>query len=204
MNAGFASLTKLKEQLLAEALRADTAYDAAITALGLGVAGAFDKFCNRKLARAVATTFTCRADRDHIYLDRYPIESISTVEMKVDQTTGWETQTDFVFNQEEASGFVYWGLFHGNHASQLRFTFTGGYWIDDSEESTGTLPAGATALPEDLRLAWYLQCKKVWEVNDPLGTKLVTPKSEGPALGGLELLPLVQETLKPYRRFQIA
>lgn len=201
MNAGFSSLTILKKHLLAEALRASTKYDVALLALGLGVAGQFEQYCNRKFARTVAATCTCSADRDHFYLDRAPVESVASVELKVDDATGWENQDSLIINTENESGRVYWAAPLWDNNGQLRFTFTGGYWWDQTEETNDSLPSGATALPAELQLAWLLQCREVWANLDKLGINIAEAKEKAFALSGVELIPAARAVLGNYRRF---
>lgn len=207
MNAGLSNLVTLKQQLLAEALRATTKYDAQLEAIGKGVAGLLEKYCSRKFARVEDDTFICSADREAVYLPRYPIEDITAVALKADQETGWETQTSFVINRNDASGHVYWGSYAGPDYAQLRFTYTGGYWFDETEENNDTIPDGATALPDDLRLAWLLQCRLVWQSIDKLGQDIVKTGSSSQfvtgTLAGLALNDQVKELLGGYRRFQL-
>lgn len=208
MNAGLGSLTYLKTQLLAEALREGTAYDAALTAIGQGVAAQFEKHCNRYFARTVSDTFTTSADRPHLYLPRLPVESIASVALKSDPTTGFVTQaSSAIINSNLESGFVYFGGELGAYWEQIRLTYTGGYWFDQTEDASDSLPAGATALPESLRLAWILQCKKVWEVSDPLGGHIVPSKENlqlvGLSLAGLELVPQAKDILHGFIRYAL-
>jgi hypothetical protein len=207
MNAGLSSLNYIKTQLLAEALRAGTRYDVALQLIGTGMAGLLEKFCNRKFARTEVDTFTCSADRDHIYLPRSPVETITSTELKLDETTGWEVQTGFIFNRNDATGHVYWGSLAGPDYGHLRFTYTGGYWFDTTEEGNDTLPSGATALPEDLRLAWILQCRIAWQAIDKLGKDIVATGSSSQfvtgTLAGLALNDQVKELLAGYRRYQL-
>lgn len=207
MNVGLGNLTELKAQLLAKSLRASADFDAVITGIGKGVAGRFQKFCNRKFERAVDATFTCSADRDHVYLDRYPLEAISAVHLRTDAAVGWEAQSNFVINLVEASGKVFWGYAAAPHYGQLRFTFTGGFWFDTTEDATGVMPVGAPGLPEELKLAWYLQCRATWQALDKLGTKIVDVGSGSQFVSGtlntLELVTEVKETLMNHRRLQL-
>jgi hypothetical protein len=205
MNVGLGNLTELKTQLLAKALRASADFDAVITGVGKGVAGRFQKFCNRQFERAVDTTFTCSADRDHVYLDRYPIEAISAVHLRTDAQTGWEEQTNFILNQDERLGKVFWGYQAAPHYGQLRFTFTGGYWFDTTEDATGVMPEGATPLPDELKLAWYLQCRAIWQALDKLGTKITEVGDTGTTtiVAETKLSPEVQAILMAHRRLQL-
>lgn len=207
MNAGLSNLYTLKQQLLAEALRASTKYDAQLQAIGTGVAGLLEKFCNRKFARVEGDTFICSADREAVYLPRYPVEDLTAVALKSDETVGWETQTSFVLNRNDVSGHVYWGGYAGPDYAQLRFTYTGGYWFDETEENEDTLPTGATAIPGDLQLAWLLQCRIVWQSIDKLGQDIIKTGSSATTqigqLAGLALNDQVKELLQGYRRYQL-
>lgn len=203
MNLGLGNLYTVKQQLLAEALRAGTKYDAALTAIAKGVAAQFEKYCNRKLGRVVGATCVCSADRDHFFLDRYPLEDVTSVDLKSDAATGWETQTGFVLNWSASSGHVYWGGYAGPDYAQLRFTFTGGFWFDETEENNDTLPTGATALPDDLKLAWLLQCREIWQHQDKLGINLAEGKDRAFSMATVEMLPQVKEILSAYRRYQL-
>jgi hypothetical protein len=207
MNAGLSNLKFLKAQLLAEALRVTTKYDAPILAIGTGVAAQFEKSCNRKFLRTENATFTCSADRDHVFLDRYPLESVSLVELRTSATTGWETQTNFIQNLDERTGKVFWGYAAAPHYGQLRFTFTGGFWWDTTEEGDDTLPTGATALDADLQLAWILQCRLAWQAIDKIGQDIIKTGSSSNlvsgTLAGLEMLPDVKEKLRTFRRMQL-
>lgn len=207
MNLGLGNLTELKAQLLAKGLRASADFDAPITAIGVGVAGRFEKYCNRKFPRAVNAQFVCSADRDHVYLDRAPIEELVSVELKTDQAVGWELQSNLVANLNELDGFAFFGFQPGPHYGLLRFTFTGGFWFDESEDASGVMPVGAAALPADLKLAWFLQCRAVWNALDKLGTK-ITEVGEGTGtistiIGELKLVAEAEATLLNYRRLQL-
>ena len=198
------SLNFLKGQLLAEALRVDTAYDAALTAIGTGVAGQFEQWCNRKFARVADDTCTFSADRDHFYLPRTPLESIASVELKTGHATDFAAITDAIANSDYHSGLIYFAGGVAHWSDTVRVTYTGGFWFDTSEDATGAMPEGATALPGELQLAWILQCQEVWNKKDKLGLGLAgTDPDKKPSFSTLELLPNVKETLAAFRRYQI-
>lgn len=208
MNLGLGNLTELKTQLLAEALRAGTRYDAAITAIGKGVAAQIENYCNRKFGRVENDTYIVSADRTHIYLPRYPFESISQVEFKSDEVAGWVVQTgNTIVTQNVESGLVFLGAALGPYWSHLRFTYTGGYWFDETEENNDTLPSGATQVPADLKLAWILHCKTVWQAIDKLGVDITKTGSSNNAVSGslaaLELSPAVTGMLGKFIRYAI-
>jgi hypothetical protein len=211
MNAGFSSLTKLKAQLLAEALRASSKYDAALLALGKGVVGQFERYCDRKFLRLENATEIIPADRIQFLLSRFPLESIASIELKDNEADGWVAQTISTYVQtiDHENGIVNLpdAADAGAWWAKLRFTFTGGYWVDETEEGNDTLPAGAFAVPDDLFLAWILQCKTVWQSLDKLGTKIVDvgagSSSVASTLNTLELIPDVKQRLGQYQRYNL-
>lgn len=208
MNAGFATLTYLKSALLAEALRTGPEYDAALTAIGQGVAEQFEKFCNRQFYRTEDATVEFTAAREAFTLPRYPVEEVTFIEIQSTYAAGWAAQSlSLISNVTLKSGVVRFGGTLGSDDDLVRLTYTGGYWWNTNEEATDTMPAGATALPAGLLLSWIEQCKKVWEVYDPLGTGLGKGGSNvailGLSLAGLELLPTVKQTLAPHVRYQL-
>lgn len=208
MDLGLGNLIELKRQLLAPALQAQTAYDLLIQAIGTGVAKRFDKLANRRFARVVNDVCSFTADCDHFYLPRYPLEAVSLIERRDSIQTGWVTlDASTIMQMRESSGMIAFGGTLSSYFSTLRVTYTGGYWYDTIEDGSGSLPNGATKLPDDLKLAWYLQCRAVWQSIDKLGAQLAQAGS-GPgavtnALGELGLVPEVKSVLSSYFRFQM-
>lgn len=194
MNAGFSSLAVLKSHLLAEALRDGTEYDTPLTALGLGVAAAFEKFCNRLFYRTAGDYFYCSGNRDHCFLPRYPVETVTAIALKTDETTGFETQTGLILTRNDPAGYVYWGSTF-SHYAVFRLTYTGGYWWDITEDASDSLPSGATALPDDLKLAWLLQCEDLWRKKDRLGISIATAPNQAAPIPTMELSPQVKALL---------
>ena len=215
MKAGFSNLDTLKQHLLAPALRAGTTYDVQLADLGLGIAGQIEQFCNRKFLRAVAVQEVFPADRCEFSLSRFPVETVATAEVKLTEADGWVTQTtDFIRAIDQAAGIINTGNRDvGPYYGQVRFTFTGGlFWNTlepDDANFPDTLPASATALPDDLKLAWLLQCKHVWQTIDPRGVKIIADAKEGKAVpqqvfGDLDLIPQVKSALTKYQRMNLA
>jgi hypothetical protein len=208
MDLGLGNLIELKKQVLPPVMQAQTAYDLLIQAIGIGVAKRFDKLANRKFARVVNDTCSFSADCDHFHLPRYPLESVSLIEQRDSIQTGWFTRdASTIMQMRESSGMIAFGGTLGSYFSTLRVTYTGGYWYDTSEDGSGTLPSGATKLPDDVKLAWYLQCRKVWQSIDKLGTKILQGES-GPgtvtdSLAALEIVPDVKGILGGYMRYQM-
>lgn len=202
MNAGFGSLTTLKSHVLAGDLATTVDYDAAVSLVGLGVVGQFERHCNRQFARTAGATYTTGADCVAFALPRYPVEVLTQIEFRSTPSDAWVVQTlsGLLSSFDEASGVaVLWSAL-GDRNGQVRFTYTGGYWWDTTEDDSGTLPSGATALPDDLRLAWVLQSQHIWSRRDNLGIAVTQKPDERSKLSDLELVPQVKSILTAYIR----
>ena len=103
------------------------------------------------------------------------------------------------------AGIVDVGGWLGGRYQRLRFTYTGGFWFDTTEDFSGTQPVGSTLRPDELFLAWLTQCEATWQLHDKLGRSI----AEGPEsrrnmnLSGLTLVPEVEATLKNFIRYQM-
>lgn len=203
MNAGFGSLAELKRHILAESVRTRTDWDAALTMIGQGVAAQFDRHCNRLFQRAIACTTSFQADQDHYYLPRYPIETITSIEQRDEMTAGFIAldASQAILQRNDETGLIRFGACLGPYTSIVRVTYTGGYWYDQTDNLTDTLPAAATQLPAEVKMAWLLQVSRVWELKDKLGAGLVTKPEERSNLGKLDLVPEVAHALWPFMRF---
>jgi hypothetical protein len=202
MNIGLGNLTELKGQLLAASLRADTNYDAAITAIGQGVAGQIDHYCNRRFAWLENDSDQFRADRRHYYLKRYPVASITQCQRQDTLTDGWLNLpvTDLIQQWNLQIGYISFIALQGYEFSQLLVTYTGGFWFDTTEDGSGVMPAGATLLPADVKFAWYLQCQNVWRQWDRLGNQIAEAPESQTSGQTLQLAPFVRELLDDHRR----
>jgi hypothetical protein len=202
MNAGIGSLTYLKAALLAAPLRSATDHNTAITALGLGVAARMEQRTNRRFYRTVGDTWVVDAERTAFVLPRYPIESLTSIELRTTPSDYWQSQTlsGVVLHQDDAAGIVILNALLGSHRSQLRFTWTGGWWWDTTEDDTGAQPSGSALVPADLRLAWLTQCKHVWARQDKLGLGHVKGPDANSQLGDMDWAPMAEETLNGYIR----
>lgn len=211
MDLIFSNLSLLKTHLLTAALVSGTDYDVPIAALGKGVAELFQKRCNREFKRVATGTFDFSADRSHVVLPRYPVEAITKVELRDTLADGYVDQgavNDFILQLSENSGLVLFNGIAGGCDARIRLTYTGGYHVNVLEPTdTGyptALPAGATALPNDLLFAWLFQCEYVWGLRDKLGISVAKEAGAISAtVASVELLPLVDRTLRDYTRHTI-
>jgi hypothetical protein len=212
MNLGLGNLIELKRFLLAPDLASEATWDAVVTALGQGVARLLESYCSRRFERTVGAADVFSAARMSWILQRYPVESIASIDQKDSASDGFVSLgavNSVIQNWDAQSGRVDFGAIMGAHSGWVKITYTGGFWFDTTETDPPSVvpPGGATLLAEDIKLAWFLQCKKVFEVMDPLGTGIIKGGSNvqlvGLSLIGLELIPQVKQLLAPHVRFQI-
>jgi len=202
MNLGLGNLTELKAYLLAEDLRAETAWDPQIMAIGLGVAAAFERTCNRRFVRVVADQVEFAADRLHFVLPRFPIEDLTAIDFRETMGSSWTSILSALESWSSDSGLVIFGYEPGSHANRVRVTYTGGYWIDITEDASGAMPGTATLLPADLKLAWLQHCRATWAKYPKLGTPINTV-SQPSALVTMNYAPDVLDVLRDYTRTQL-
>jgi hypothetical protein len=200
---GLGTLGQLKRFLLSAGIVAETTYDEALTFIGKGVAGAFDRYCNRTFKRGASITEDFRGGTDLLLLARYPVESIASVGLKTVGESAFTSQGDVIDTAALETGCLLLTATTGTERDQLRVTYTGGYWYDTSDDGSGSQPSGSTLLPTDIQLTWLLECQHVWQSRDKLGIEHT--QGDGTALlntrlGILELSPFSKAALEPYRR----
>jgi hypothetical protein len=202
MSIGLGNLTELKSFLLPASLLMRTDFDSSLSLIGKGVAAGFDKYCNRKFQRGSGVTETFHADRDHWYVQRYPLETVTALALKYSDADGWETQdiTD-ILSTEAESGRVWFGYYPGDYQTLARLTYTGGFWIDPGDGTT--IPAGATAVPDEVKLAWLTQCQHMFGSRDNLGKTVAKENSKASPLADLDLVPSVKSCLESFVRYHI-
>lgn len=211
MNCGLGNLEVLKRHLLAGSMQSNKRFDQTLIDIGLGIAGMFEQLCNRQFARMENDQAVFQADRASFILPRYPVESISLVELKGKDLEGWVPQdADFIQSTSPASGIVYLpdNVDAARYWSQVRFTYTGGFWFETAEpdDQSGAYPsqqpAGSKALPYDLRFAWLIQCREVWNKFDKLGAGLVDEPNKQTLTGALDISPIVKKAIANYVQMQ--
>jgi hypothetical protein len=210
MNLGLGNLDDLKQFILVEALRTQTDHDAVLQAIGKGVAGMFERHCNRWFGRTAGAQDTFTADREVWYLSRSPVEVITSVSVKTTDTEGWVAQTGAVQISELDRGMIDFGGFLGDARTRVRVVYTGGFYFETlepaAEEYPTATPEGSTALPDDLKSAWLVQCQALFEGKDHLLPKGISADGQTPIpmnLKDITLLPHVVETLRGYIRYQL-
>lgn len=210
MNCGLANLHTLKRELLlaGEVESEDALRDEKLAQLGLGVARLFDSQTARKLTRAEDEQVEFEAARSFLVVPRYPIESVSLVELRSSLADGFVEQEGQPLNFVRESGIVKFGGWLGDYYNTGRITYTGGYFVEelepDDDDYPSELPDGAEAVPQDLVYAWILQCKFFWERSGiESRAKAGVPGSvadKGFIVASEDLLDAVKLTLNQYRR----
>ncbi len=210
MNAGLGNLDSLKKHLLASSLKAETKFDDVIQDIGLGVAGMIEQFCDRRFARVTGDQAVLQADRASFLLPRYPIESITQVELKLADSDQFQVQDISLIESTSALAGIVYLADNGDGGpfwSQVRFTYTAGFWFETLEPQDAGYPSdqpdGAYLLPPELRLAWLLQCREMWNKIDKLNMGIADKPDVQSAIGTLDLAPMVKRMLNSYRRLQL-
>lgn len=213
MNAGFETLEYLKKQLLAVSLQNDKRWDDQLCLIGRGVAGQFERYCGRKFFRMVNATQIIPGDRVDYLLERYPVESVSQMQLLLKQSQGWQPldMNCIVSTIDLRSGIIHLDTDSdlAGPSSQVQITYTGGYWWQtcskDDPDYSAVPPAGANLLPQSIRLAWIMQCRKIWESIDKTGKDILqvgsNPENYSQSLGALDLIPLVKSALEEFVRY---
>ncbi len=205
-NVGLGNLTELKRELLEPAQRTETRWDLQIAAIGTAVTRMFERHCGSRLfGRDTAAVEDFTADRAFYIARRYPVESITSLTQRDDLVTGFVAlDANTTWNLHPASGLLEFGTLLGPRTSIVRMTYIGGFWFDTSEDATGALPSGATALPSDISQAWYLQCQHVFQKRDAISqAQILGAAKDKPDTGGVKLLEIVEEMLAPHRRMNL-
>ncbi len=189
-----AQLTTLKARLGIT----DSTDDTLLTGLIQQASAIFDQFCNRTFARAAGLTHVFRGDETEIAVRCYPIETVTSFQLKTRETDGWVLQSvdgyiirnDCIISLETALG---------TSRDAAEVIYTGGYVLP------GTSPgAGQNALPADIESACVEQVCAWYRARNRGGISSASGAGSSIAQdGGLNLLDIVTATLTPYRRLQL-
>jgi hypothetical protein len=211
VNAGLGNLTELKAFILAASMRAQTDYDAQLTAIGLGVAGMLAEHAHRDWEYGDAWVDEMTANRSFMLATHYPINLTESVQVErcdswVNGAPVWTVIPNAIYNVGAEAGMVQLAGYQGNYLSRIRLTSAGGYWWLGLDALTAA-PAGAATVPDNLKLAWLLQCQALWLVRDNLGLTVAGAGSVSfvtLSLPGYELIPEVESLMRDYRRYSMS
>jgi len=183
----------------------NTDYDALIHSIIAGIEGTFNAFCNRELilnTTDVTEYYTAERGVRRLCLRRYPVVSITSIkesyDYDFDTATALVENTDYRVVNSGKNGIllrVYsdWATVDEDG---IQIVYRGGYC------SAGQTPAaGQFALPAEIREAAIIQSSFLYKRKDDLG--LSGTSFDGGSISKfapIELLPIVRDTLKKYRR----
>jgi hypothetical protein len=195
-----ATLASLKARLGVDEFETD--FDAQLTNYLELVTGRFELECNRKFLRTVGDTFEFHAGLPSIIPERLPIESVSAIALKTDETEGWVAQTGVLYLiAQKGALLTFTGGPLGGDTQLGRITYTGGYVLPGT-----TVDTGQTALPNELEHAAIEQAVYYWQNRDRLGLSSVSGEGGSIAMNPasvvkpLDLLSMVLPVLKKYER----
>jgi hypothetical protein len=176
----------------------------------------FEKECNRFFARVENFPEEFPADETEITVCRYPIETVSRIEIMEDLSGGWQPVEDVNFvvrNQCVVSLFTP----VGDWMQRGRIIYTGGFVLPGNPCAQGQTP-----LPEDIELACIEQTAFMYQNRERLGlvgfaglrsdyarlfdTSSVSPDDQNQGIRmflqfeHIDLLPSVAATLARYKR----
>jgi hypothetical protein len=213
MDLGLGNLSTLKKFILPGSLATTASAivpDATFSALGLGVSAAIEGMCNRSFSRKVGDVYTTEADRFNVILPRYPIETITAVNIKASDADGYLPQiiSNVITRKDLASGSIWFPYMQGIHWGTIQITYTGGYWYETLEPTDAgypsTQPTGSTALPNDLQMAWLLWASEIWNRRDKLGLGLANTPDQVFQIDKLTMPPALEHMINRYRRMQLS
>jgi len=187
-------LTTVKNRL---AIAPDnTTNDGLLVATIEAVGMIFQHRCQRALARTAGAQFEFNAGCIEICVPCYPIESVSTFEVKTTEAAGWVavTQPEYLIRSDCVISLA---TRLGTPQQQARVTYTGGYVLPGS-----TVQPGQKPLPADLEHAAVEQVAAWFTHRDKIGLVRYWPS------GGIyqqfiqqPLLPIVEEILLRHERW---
>jgi len=186
---------------------ATTTHDAVINAIIASVSAAIAQYCRRSDPRTGASLLERAVDRieypasmgDWIKARLYPIESVAELIQASDRDFANATPlvegTDFLVSHNRSDKIVAinGAIFIGG-VQVIRLTFTGGYFTGDA----GSLPAGATPLPADLKWAATQQAYHEFARRESLGEDAINIGDMNVSRVKDGLLTIVKEKLAPY------
>ncbi len=180
----------------------DVQYDSLLTTALRAVSARFDHETNRTLTRTENFTQEFDPASTEILAQCYPIESVSTFDLKTSESEGWvplDPQPDFLIRSSCIISLS--APLCTLHSSPITFrvTYTGGYVLPGTDPSPAQTP-----LPADLEHA-ALEQSASWFLNrDKLGLKTIWPyHGNYQQFTNLDLLPNVRAIFKKHERWSL-
>ncbi len=157
----FARLNLLKERLLIPAY--ETEYDKLLEYFIGFTSYRFEKECNRFFKRQENFSEEFSAEQTELIVSRYPIEFVSSIEVKRNEQIGWEPVNDVTYIIRHKCVVSLLRPI-GSSKEQIKLTYTGGYVLPDEPALNGQTP-----LPPDLEDACIEQTAYFFKNRERLG-----------------------------------
>jgi hypothetical protein len=168
--------------------------DAILSAFIKLVSARFERECLRTFERTEDFTQEFSADYIEIPAACFPIESVSAFELKDDELTGWQTQSDTKYLVRHGCIITLLSPL-GSSFQWARVTYTGGHVLPGDTPGPGQTP-----LPDDLEQACVEQCASLFQNRERLGLVRYMEGSSLRVLDQPDLLPSVRRILETHTR----
>jgi hypothetical protein len=190
------TVTGLKAYLEKE----DNEHDGLLDIIINGVSASIEGFLNRNLEKKEYTYyFEADGNRKKYWLPAYPVDLAERFVLTVYGDTRYVGVDYFLREEEGLMTFYIAPIYYV--PKDIKVIWTGGYeLIDDSSDDDGSLD-----VPDDYRLATYMQCAHVFKRRNDTGVNIVTMPNGRIDKGWRyvkpgALLPEVKDLLSDYRR----
>ena len=165
------------------------------------VGARFEAECHRRFNRVAGAVYEFRAEATQIAVDRYPIERVTTFELKASEAAGWQEQAG-VEHVIRRCCVVSLAAPLSRAPAVGRVTFDGGYLLPADADADPALDPPPARLPAELEHAAVEQVAHWYLRRDHLGLNTSWPH------GGtyerfeeLDLLSRVKAVLKSHERW---
>ena len=174
--------------------------DANLSMWMTGLQDRFEDYCHRKFLRSTSEVEIFDGDTTSLFLRRYPVETIATVHIDVDQD--WDadsllTSDDYLLNAARGALLYGRGTCPWPEGNQhIRVAYTGGYVA--AGQAVGD---GQTAMPDSLRRAFVMQMGFEWRNRTNLGKQSASAQGYSINLAPAKFLDEVVASLQKHRRY---
>lgn len=193
----YCTLSDLKTRLNID--QADTTHDARLNQL-INIASTLaDRYANRVFEYDGQAEDIFDADEREIVVTRYPIESVSEVQVRDDVTDAWSiADVSIEVPLLGKAGVVHFNPSPGIPGQLARITYSGGFILPDQ-----TPQPGQYALPEDIQYAVCEQAAWMWE--NQFALRMTDRSAESAAASAdrdIALIAISRSILDSYKRLR--
>lgn len=174
---------------------ADSTEEGIITAVLEWISGAMEKALDRWLVKAQYVE-VLRPEGSVAWIKAYPVDLAAAMTVT---DYGQVLASDEIYVDAERGKITRInGLFMQYNYPTLRVAYTGGYPQEGVKEEQSVL------VPDDLKLACYLQSMYYWKNRKDLGLNTISMAGESVSIAPVEWLPAVKAILATRKRILLA